>query len=201
MDQVDNPDVIVASGDPLIACDENSRITGWNEAAARITGLPAEAALGRPCWQALGGVDEAGAAICRAGCGYGRRARAGCPAAAHDSLIRTREGRRRVRMSTISLGGGERNPYLILIQPGETDPSEAPAPADEPERGRRRERLTARQRQVLGLLAEGVPARTVAQRLQLRESTVRNYIRHILIELHCHSQLEAVAVARRLGLI
>jgi DNA-binding CsgD family transcriptional regulator len=37
--------------------------------------------------------------------------------------------------------------------------------------------------------------------LGIAEATVRNHIRLILRKLHCHSQLEAVAVAIRLGLI
>ena len=61
--------------------------------------------------------------------------------------------------------------------------------------------LTSRQRQVLGLLADGVPAKVVAARLGLAEATVRNHIRAILAALDAHSQLEAVARARRLQLI
>lgn len=61
--------------------------------------------------------------------------------------------------------------------------------------------LSARQREVLGLLAEGVQAREIADRLGLAEATVRNHIRVILRKLGCHSQLEAVAVARRLGML
>jgi two-component system nitrate/nitrite response regulator NarL len=62
-------------------------------------------------------------------------------------------------------------------------------------------RLSPRQRQVLGLLAEGTPAREIATRLDLAEATVRNHIRLILRKLGCHSQLEAVAVAFRLNLL
>jgi len=62
-------------------------------------------------------------------------------------------------------------------------------------------RLTKRQREVLQLLAEGEPAKVVAARLGIREVTARNHIRAILIELGCHSQLAAVAEARRRGLL
>lgn len=196
---VDTPDPpATATGDPVIACDARSRITAWNAAAERVTGFTADEVVGLPCWRVLGGVDEAGAAICHAGCGYGRRARSGCPAAGHDSLIRTRDGRRRVRLSTVSLGDGERRPYLIVVEgEGESAPAPPPAAADDPAAAR----LTARQRQVLSLLADGATVRAVAALLDLRESTVRNYIRDILIGLHCHSQREAVRTARRLGLI
>lgn len=61
--------------------------------------------------------------------------------------------------------------------------------------------LSARQQEVLELLADGVPAREIAARLGLAEATVRNHIRLILRKLGCHSQLEAVAVAFRSRLL
>ena len=57
--------------------------------------------------------------------------------------------------------------------------------------------LTAREREVLELLAEGLRAGAIASRLGVSVVTVRNHIRAILRKLGCHSQLEAVAVARR----
>ena len=51
------------------------------------------------------------------------------------------------------------------------------------------------------LLGEGVSAREIGVRLDLAEATVRNHIRAILRKLGCHSQLEAVATAVRLGLL
>ena len=62
-------------------------------------------------------------------------------------------------------------------------------------------RLSPRQSEVLALLGEGVRAQAIALRLGLSETTVRNHIRSILRKLGCHSQLEAVAVARRARLI
>ena len=61
--------------------------------------------------------------------------------------------------------------------------------------------LSPRQREVLILLSEGVRAKQIAARLGLSEPTVRNHIRSILRKLGCHSQLEAVAEARRARLV
>jgi DNA-binding NarL/FixJ family response regulator len=61
--------------------------------------------------------------------------------------------------------------------------------------------LSRRQQQVLELLAEGVPAREIATTLGIAEATARNHIRLILHKLGCHSQLQAVATAVRLGLL
>jgi DNA-binding CsgD family transcriptional regulator len=59
--------------------------------------------------------------------------------------------------------------------------------------------LTPRQQQVLARLADGMPAKVIAARLGLAEATVRNHVRGVLGALGVHSQLEAVAKARRLG--
>jgi DNA-binding CsgD family transcriptional regulator len=61
--------------------------------------------------------------------------------------------------------------------------------------------LSPRQREVLELLAEGIQARQIADRLGLSEATVRNHIRIVLRKLDSHSQLEAVAVAYRRDLL
>ena len=63
------------------------------------------------------------------------------------------------------------------------------------------ESLTARQCEVLGLLADGLPAKVIATRLGVAEATIRTHIRAILLELGTHSQLEAIAKARRLHLV
>jgi DNA-binding NarL/FixJ family response regulator len=60
--------------------------------------------------------------------------------------------------------------------------------------------LTARQHEVLELIAEGAPAKVTATRLGVAEVTVRNHIRAILLQLG-HSQLEAFAEARRRRLL
>ena len=61
--------------------------------------------------------------------------------------------------------------------------------------------LTAREREVLDLLAQGESKEAIARRLFLSANTVRNHIQNILGKLGAHSRLEAVATARREGLI
>jgi PAS domain S-box-containing protein len=62
-------------------------------------------------------------------------------------------------------------------------------------------RLTPRQTDVLRLLAVGKSTLQIQDTLQLSRETVRNHIRHLLRALRAHSRLEAVAIARRSGLI
>jgi PAS domain S-box-containing protein len=61
--------------------------------------------------------------------------------------------------------------------------------------------LTPRQFEVLQLLAEGLTTTAIAAQLAISEETARNHIRGVLAALNCHSRLEAVAAARRFGLI
>jgi DNA-binding CsgD family transcriptional regulator len=61
--------------------------------------------------------------------------------------------------------------------------------------------LSPRQRQVLDLLADGLGPSAIARRLGLSLPTARNHVAAVLHRLGCHSQLEAVATARRRGLI
>ena len=62
-------------------------------------------------------------------------------------------------------------------------------------------RLTARQIEILRLIADGVSTTEVAGRLYLSRATVRNHVAATLRALAAHSRLEAVAVARRRGLL
>jgi DNA-binding NarL/FixJ family response regulator len=64
-----------------------------------------------------------------------------------------------------------------------------------------RSTLTAREREILELVADGVPNKTIAVQLSLRLNTVRNHVQNVLTKLGAHSKLEAVAIATRSGLI
>ena len=61
-------------------------------------------------------------------------------------------------------------------------------------------RLTAREREVLELVARGYPNARVAHHLGLSEKTVRNHISAILAKLPAATRAEAVALARDEGL-
>lgn len=60
--------------------------------------------------------------------------------------------------------------------------------------------LTAREVEVLELIARGLDNRRVARELVLSEKTVRNHVTHIFEKLHVATRAEAVAKARDAGL-
>jgi DNA-binding CsgD family transcriptional regulator len=179
------------SGDALFAFDADLTIVAWNRAAEALTGVSAEAAVGRNCWEVLGGHDGYGNLICHPGCSTARLAREGWPVACQELFIKAGQGKRRVAVSTVAIEEGDRPLLLHVMVPHRENQPRRTVPIP----------LTPRQQQVLGLLADGVPAKVIATRLGVTEATVRNHIRAILAALETHSQLEAIAKARRLQVI
>jgi two-component system, NarL family, nitrate/nitrite response regulator NarL len=64
-----------------------------------------------------------------------------------------------------------------------------------------RESLTARELEVLQLVAEGLPNKTIASRLSITDHTVKFHVNAIMTKLGVQSRTEAVVRATRLGLI
>jgi two-component system response regulator DevR len=61
--------------------------------------------------------------------------------------------------------------------------------------------LSARELDVLRLLAQGMPNAAIADHLVLSVNTVRKHVQSILNKLNAHSKLEALATAVRQGLV
>jgi PAS domain S-box-containing protein len=179
----------------LMVFDDELQVLCWNEGAEALTGLRAEEAVGRPCWEVVAGRDDHGGTVCHKGCSRARIVREGrClpPAILH---ARTATGRRRVSLETIAAQAREGTLFIHVLRDAPPSPSEPPrAPGPVP-------KLTRRQQQVLQLLAQGRTPKLIACELGLMETTVRNHIRLLHLALGAHSQLEAVARARSYGLV
>lgn len=63
------------------------------------------------------------------------------------------------------------------------------------------EPLTRKEIRILQLLAEGYSNSTMAEKLFISDSTVRTHLRNISAKLNSRSRTQAVAIARRLGII
>jgi DNA-binding NarL/FixJ family response regulator len=61
--------------------------------------------------------------------------------------------------------------------------------------------LTSRERQVLGLLEEGLRQREIAERLCISHKTVGTHLEHIFSKLGARNRLHAVSLAYRRGII
>jgi PAS domain S-box-containing protein len=188
----DEPAASFSSGAALFVFDENLRILCWNEGAEALTGVASQDAVGRPCWEVVAGVDDCGNMVCHRGCSRARLVREGRCLPAAELHMRTATGRRRLALETIAAAGRSGTLFVHVMRDMPARPRQPVEPAP---------RLTPRQREILYLLAAGHPVKTIAHRLGLMETTVRNHIRRLFAELGAHSQLEAVARARALELV
>lgn len=201
------------TGDAVFVIAPDFRIVHWDEQAEFLTGLEAHDVLGKRCYEVVIGEREGGSPFCSYGCSVMKLAQAGRPVASYDMRLTLPSGPRRwVNVSILSVDS-EDGPYLVhllrdaqgthetvelaqsLIQltrkkdhRGASSPRHIPA-------------LTPRQLEVLGLLSEGKSTREIGKQLYLSEPTVRNHVQALLKALGVHSQLEALAEARKLGLI
>jgi len=63
------------------------------------------------------------------------------------------------------------------------------------------EPLSDREREVLVMLAQGVPNKEIADRLHIAEGTVKNHVSNILGKLQVQNRTQAANLARRRGLV
>lgn len=200
------------TGDGVFVVAPDYTVVYWDRQAEHITGRLAEDVVGRPCYDVTLGEREGGDPFCGLGCSVMRLARIGRPVADYDMRVATTGGNRWVNVSILSLDSGE-GPYIVhllrdsqkthemlelargLIRlTGKEQVREAPASGEVPS-------LTPRQLEVLRMLSRGQSAAEIGRELYLAEKTVRNHISALLQALGAHSQLEALARAREVGLL
>ena len=63
------------------------------------------------------------------------------------------------------------------------------------------EPLSRREREVLGLIAEGMSNRNIANRLNLAEGTIKNYVSSLIGKLNARDRTQAAMMSKELGLI
>jgi PAS domain S-box-containing protein len=217
---VDFPQAVEAllaarTADAVFVVDPEYRIVHWDVQAESLTGLLAEEVIGEPCYEAVAGKCGDGTSLCACECPIMQLAKAGSAAPGYDMRIFTRSsGRRWVNVSILTVDS-EEGPYLVhLVRDAQEAHetlemarglirmnSERNAPAKNAPDPRDAPALTPRQLEVLELLGEGKSVREIGAGLYLSQATVRNHVRSLLQALGAHSQLEALAQARKLGLL
>jgi DNA-binding NarL/FixJ family response regulator len=58
-------------------------------------------------------------------------------------------------------------------------------------------RMTAREREVINLIAEGLGNKDIAKRLHIAAYTVRSHVRNVMEKLMLHTRLQIAAYAHR----
>jgi PAS domain S-box-containing protein len=208
--------------DGAFIIDGHQRIIFWNQSAEEILGYTAEEVVGRHCYEILGGRDEQGRNLCQRFCQMAIQAERGGVLPNQDVLARTQTGGERwlnmttfvypVRDETIApvivhlfRDATEKKNYQHFVnqilsasdrlQRNEIHQFDPVNPADS-----HIGKLTARERQVLETMAQGLGTDEMADTLAISPSTVRNHVQNILGKLGVHSRLEAIAYAYQHGL-
>jgi PAS domain S-box-containing protein len=175
---------------PAAVIDRDGRIRWLNRGALAVVGDR----VGQPFARALAPEDHNLART-----QFARKLIGEALSTEYSLTLISRDGRRvPVRVSSVPLWqDGEIVGTFGVAYPADGNPGArraAHAAYDAPE-------LTARQYEVLALLADGLGTGEIAARLGVAEETARNHIRGLLRQLGVHSRLQAVVRAYRLGLL
>tara|TARA_B100000959_G_C14850959_1_gene570089 strand:- start:145 stop:786 length:642 start_codon:yes stop_codon:yes gene_type:complete len=200
---------LAGTADGVSAVDSDGVIVAWNAAAERILGHRANEVVGRLCGDVLDARDAAGNLACSEFCTVRNHAKRCEPV--HHFKLKTKTSAGDpiwLDVSGVTLGWGpDASVSWILLFRDLTASHEiesnveektttSPPRVNQPSPGK----LTRRELQILWFMKEGAATATIADRLSISRSTVRNHIQNIFKKLDVHSCLEAVAVANRCGL-
>jgi PAS domain S-box-containing protein len=211
-------EIFSKTADGVFGVSQDNKVTLWNEAAERLLGYKAAEVLGRPCSEIIGGRDRSGRRVCGLACSPIMSARKGEPVHGFEVLIQTKAGRPIwIHVSAIVVPSRTPDRFTLVhifrdvTRQVETEilltkvqsllareaeppdgarpqPGEIPSPLSV---------LTAREQQVLRLIARGESAKGVAEQLRISPATARNHTQKILTKLRVHTKLEAVVLAFR----
>lgn len=217
-------DSLSTTKDGAFIIDEHHRIIFWNRAAESILGYKAKEVAAKQCYEILGGRDEQGRTLCQQYCRVAIQAARGEVLPNHDVYALTRSGEGRwINVTTFVYPSGAENDDQIIVHLFRDATTEKRnqqfvdrvlAAASEQKLSGNGQRpltksspepptngLTAREQQVLELLALGLGTNEVAGRLVISPATVRNHVQNILSKLGAHSRLEAITTAYHQGLV
>ena len=204
------------SPDAVFVTDRRNHIVFWNDAARLLLGFTADEAVGSACESLLDGCDLFGNRYCSEECPVMRMANRG-ESVRNFALSLNARDRTSVTadISLLQLRTTSPSDYFLihLIRSADPRPPTPAAPAEPPAPPRprlvsarespdvRARKLTAREIEVLGMLAAGRATPEIAERLHISQLTARSHIQNILEKLEVHSKAEAVAFAFQKNLI
>jgi len=161
----------------VVVAQPDGRLVALDAGARRLLGN----AVGQLCWRAVGELEEAEGLPCRTGCVRALLERGSL--AAQHSRVRVR---------------GMRHSLSCLAVDGRVVCLLSPAADQQPSAW---QRPSAREREVLRLLSEGLNTAAIAARLGRSEATVRTHVEHLRDKLGVSNRAALVARGFLLGLL
>ena len=197
-------DVLALSADAMFAINGRHRIVFWNRALTHLLGWGYDDVVGKSCGGLLGGVDDYGNRYCSETCAVVSIATHGEPVRPFRIRAKAKSGEKvsidvSVLKFMLPLGNGML--LVHVVRPAAAEPVAVPLEQRaEPAAARdpRLRELTARELEVLSLLAAGEKTRIIADRLGIAPLTARNHINNMFEKLDVHSKAEAIALAYRM---
>jgi PAS domain S-box-containing protein len=193
--------VLEESPEPFFVVALDGTIIRWNFALAEFLGVPPGQAEGQTYWATIAGRTSAGEPSCgveRTILGAAQNGTASPPI----EMLLTRQAPRDPRTVLIhhfTLKGSDGQPQGVLHVLDDVEERRRPERIGQrflaltTGDGHLESPLTPREVEVLRLLTQGLTAREVAQRLDLRHSTARNHMQRILDKLGARSHTHALA--------
>ena len=194
--------LLAALGEAVVFLDAQLRVEEVNDRAAALLGRSTEELLGRGWFDGLDVWDENGRPVAPDGPFVRSLLTDPAPHEVWRSVLRPDGQRTLLRNRWTPLGGGSGGlrGYVVTMQ----DAMGAKLAASLPQQRRQARTaagLTPREHEVLERLADGQDAMEIARELELSVYSVRGHIKSLMRKLKVHSQLQAVVVAARRGIV
>lgn len=212
--------LVQGTADAAFAVDGSGMISAWNSAAEELFGLKSDEALSQPCHEIFQGTQESGP-FCSPECSIHQALHLNQPVANFDLRLKTKTGREWCNLAVEIVDDPESGTrhavhimrrldlHKLIEQLGRvineskaTRESQTAAQlissslATAPE-----VKLTAREKEILQMLAKGKRTPDIADQLYISPATVNNHVQHIMEKLDSHSRLEVVVRAREAGIL
>jgi PAS domain S-box-containing protein len=190
-------EILAETADGAFVVNAGGFIVFWNRAAERLLGWSAQEVVGLACWEALAGADGNGGRLCGQGCQALRAGTVQRDVHRLEMRTRTKAGPAVwldiTALETPTTSGGRPLVVHLFRDVTATIRSLELIPRQSAALPGRAGLLSAREFQILGMMAAGANTRTMAAQLRVSPATIRNHAQSIFSKLGVHSRLEAVA--------
>jgi DNA-binding CsgD family transcriptional regulator len=206
--------------DPSFAIDSDGCVAAWNAGAEMLFGRAAVEVLGQRCGPILKGSDECGS-VCSDNCTVRQAVENRHPLGNFDLQVETAKGRQWANVSVLVADehNFSRSYAIYIIRPIDlrkrleilvrdfvvsstsVSPESAVAMIASTRAPAKGAELSARELEVLKLMARGESSKSIGEFLHISRTTVNNHVQHLLRKLNAHNRLEAIRRAEHAGLI